>query len=531
MQAPIRIERIDMYEAPRYGDQYYRPFHSHVSDLTNVVDELRQTTQGATMNSPASMAKASGQMIRPMSQAVGQAFIDNGWQERRFVFVMEVHCDSGFGNHTIVQYLSGYTDYVGVNPQTQSVDPMMRFFFNSVMSFRSRMSNVAGRGVVTQNVLQHAAHVITPHNHLYPAPQAMANGYPQSTDHQIDHLLRPQDLVNTLQTDNLLGHASEHVGSYNVMDLTSSAVTGAQLSRFGNGHVPEYLSKVIDAMQQVQNMANTSMIHESENWSLLMGQLQEPLTGEFNILTEFTEKMGYGQYGDTNSVTWGDMVSAFRDIADLDAITTVYFTNDVQRMNAPLVGAENAEAMGGSTVEVIAANMVINSLPGIMTQCMLAEFGFTATNEVAGTPKPYNVFPVGHPQTIAREADFRHLVSLALSRIETELCPMISNGNTIPFFIQVHASLVRDTTITVRIGDGDSTPFVVPTWGSAIFSPVTHSTHDNLRAMAHDVDSVFNATTNVQPGNQFVQPITQSHSVGVSEPAPSAGEVMSGLDF
>lgn len=530
-QPPIQIKAIHMYEAPSYQKQYYRPFSSHASDMS-IVDEIReQTHQGQNMSS-AAVSNAASRLIRPQTNVSGEAHIENGWNERRLVFTMEVHCQSQFSNHVTVQYLSGYTSHVGVD-HNDNVDPMMRFYFNTVMSFRTVMNTLPGVGTTAQHALQHAAHVITPDSHLLRNAGTQVNGYPSMNSlDNVDHLLRPQDLVNAWQTESLMGHAYHNgIANGDVIDMSTSATGGVSLSRLGNSHSPEYLNRILTAMNSVQSQVDINQISEAENWQVLAGALGEPSVTEFNILTEFVNRMGYGVGGGESSVSWRDLLSSFGEFTDFDRITAIYRTAEVMRAAAPGTAFDplGTELMGGGGVEVIAANMVVNSVPGILTGCMLSEFSFTATNETVGSPEPYIVMPGGEPRTIARGVDHNKLVNVAIHRIKTELCPMVSNGNTMPFFIQVHSSLVRDTTVTVRIGDGPETPFVVPTWGSAIFTPVAHSTQDNLRMMAHDIDWVHGS---VSGRNEAVQPYTAGAEYGEPQ-TPYAGfsDNMSSVDF
>lgn len=507
-EMPIRVKKIDMYIAPEYGSQYYRPYTTHLSGQ-DLVNEIQETTQNGTVLVPESLAASAGRFIRPSSSHTGEAQIANGWTNRRIIFVMEVEITGTYGE-TTVQYMSGYTDHPGISA-SMHVDPNMRLYFNSAMSFRSMMRQYGNGGVKPTIALKHATNIISPFQGA-PLDQNAAS-----------HMLRPQDVVNNLHTSRFLqGVGNSGYDTNGVRDMTTAAMGDVSISRFSNGNPSEYLSGLLKAMLRTQESLETYQAFEEEKFALQSAAVKEPSMTEFNVIVELSRQLHYGGYGNDGSVSWGELISMFGP--EIDAVTVVHSTNQL----TPMPSAHNpldTESTGSSTQEAIAANIVTSSLPSIMAQCMLAEMSFTITNETVGSPDPYQIIPGEHVQTIAREANFRQLANIAFSRIATEICPAVSNNNTVTFHISVMASLVRDTTVYVRLNGGPSVPFVIPTWGNSIFTPVGHSTQSNLALMASDIDYVFDKTAG--GGHDFPQ---QPGNFGMGAQEPTHQQIYTGQE-
>lgn len=470
---PIRVKKIDMFVSPSYTDQFYRPYSTDVGSET-LVDAVRHATADGQAMSAESISSIAGQILRPTTNHSGAAGIANGWNNSRLVFVMEVIVDGIWDTQT-VQYISGYSDYPGVSA-SGAIDPQMRLYFNTAMTFRSVQRHIAGQGVVPQVGLQHATNIIAPYDG-------------NLLDHNAaGHMLRPIDLVNSIQTESIMGAAvANGFDATRARDMTTAAAGNVSLSRISNGNAPEYLSRVFKAMSKVASMLDSGHVSEEEKFGLLSGAVNEPSVTEFNIVHELSRRVGYGSTGNDGSVSWQELMELFPQVDSVTSIHTKGGLTPMASMHDPMA----TESMGASTPEAIAANIVSSALPSILTQCMLSEFNFTITNETSGGPMPYVIIPGTNVQTMAKKADHRRLAQIAMDRIIAEICPAVSNGNSLTFHISVAATMLRDTCIFVRINGGNQIPFVVPSWGSSVTTPVAHSTQANLAMMANDIDYLY----------------------------------------
>ncbi|MFO5842455.1 hypothetical protein ACLBPJ_29295, partial [Klebsiella pneumoniae] len=79
------------------------------------------------------MRQIAADVIAPRAQTQGEVPIVNGWGERRFRFMMKVWENNRFfGNTRTCRILFGCSDHCSISPLSNSLDPNMRIYFNSV---------------------------------------------------------------------------------------------------------------------------------------------------------------------------------------------------------------------------------------------------------------------------------------------------------------------------------------------------------------------------------------------------------------
>src|SRR5690606_19121326 len=111
------IKKLFLAPCDTYDDVYLRSYEMRVSGRN--MNVLAEVTEGGRTFAHTALAGVAGKMLRPTTSASSIAPIVNGWNERRYRFMMEVVREDPFmPGQESVDIFSGYTDYMGVNEAT-----------------------------------------------------------------------------------------------------------------------------------------------------------------------------------------------------------------------------------------------------------------------------------------------------------------------------------------------------------------------------------------------------------------------------
>lgn len=183
------IEKLIMVQTGTYNDIVRRPFNTNVDNET--LTQFQEATLGGSNVSVGAISGVAGAILRPSAQPEGYVYIDNGWEEPRLRFIMEVSHGVRMGCKQS-QILTGYTDYVGVTPNG-NVDPNMRLYFNNSINLRE-VGIDAPTGRQSQTRVTDSSHILM---QPYSANDAWHGNTPLT--------MRPQDLFSQMQTQMLDG--------------------------------------------------------------------------------------------------------------------------------------------------------------------------------------------------------------------------------------------------------------------------------------------------------------------------------------
>src|SRR5690606_38613657 len=123
------------------------------------------------------------------------------------------------GSNRVLQYLTGYTDYVGVSLQTRQLDPNMRFHINNSFQFARTEQLIGG----------------IPHQVLRPTRlnNVLVNYGYTAAQMQSSTLARPEDVTNYIGTSTL---REQLMGQTPIAYEGSTLTKRAMLSNVRNGN-------------------------------------------------------------------------------------------------------------------------------------------------------------------------------------------------------------------------------------------------------------------------------------------------------
>lgn len=472
----MQIRRLFFVETGTYEDQMLRPYDTSLNQRTLI--QLQEATRGGLNIAASSVAGIAGQIIAPTATPQGMATIQNGWQQSRMRFLMEVVDMDGYGGES-VQYLSGYTNHVGVSLQSQALDPNMELFFNNSIQTK-RVLYASPTGNVMQQRVTDAAHVLT--GYYNPSYGNL---------HSATHSMRPQDVFSAVGASTLAGYGAELIDT-----RTAFAQGKLKKSVRANTSAPSYLARLLNT-----HNAEMATTEESDNLDEVMGRaagaVQEPMLSTDLFLHEMMLRSRLTQGG---YVTFGELMALQ---PGLDQMAEVFVANSAQA-KAQNHWAGQTEHWGGATNETLAATILSHAVPGIMMDLMFTKISFHATNRNIGNQM---TVALTGAKSFTEGLDLtRHLQSF-VHRLQSEVLFDLSRGGALDFEIRGEFDVMGDTKISISMQGQPFIDYTTPSWGDALFAPVLTNDQFGLQKLATDVITLAeNMQTDYSPMQTYGAP-------------------------
>lgn len=475
----MRITKLIMVETGTYNDMVVRPYQSHLDERG--VSLYQEATEGGRNFAPEALSGIAGNILRPNSQVAGQAKIANGWDMPRYRFLIEAEAPLGQGAE-LVHIITGYTDYNGVNPQTGSIDPRLRLFFNNEIVVRTTQIRTP-TGRQSRQAVSEAAQII-------PTADASQTG---AFPGEMPNLLRPKDLVNSMSTSIL--------GDEDVVDLRTVPCMGPTSSRRDNANSSVYMSRTLKALESAYGPEMDDPGRSMEDiYDSAKGSLQEPSLNHnqfFEILLQMTD------YQQSGSVAWSDFCRVF---PDADPVSVFITRGEAMRQwrhdeNPAAFTPERgqSEAWVGSTPETIAATILSHAIPSIMMDLMITQVAFVATNE---TVEGKFVVELREANSFSKNLEMGPYLQRFLDRVEWEVLRDVSNNNQMGINLQMRCDLLGDSVMTISMNGGPDIDYVVPSFSDALIAPVVGGSRDVLNNLAHDMETLYSNGATVHATQQ-----------------------------
>lgn len=463
----FEVKQMFMIETARYDEMYLRPYQTHFDQ--NISNQLMESTEYGTNVSPIALSIASSAFLQPSTVPVAQANIANGFGEKRFSFMMEIVDQNQSGMGGGVRYvLTGYTNHLGVSQLTGQpvLDQNMQFFFNNLFVLRDTVYDTPhGKELITN--MSNSSHILQ---------NVGTQDYMHQTAPQ--YTLRPEDICAQLDySSNPM--MNEFHGS-EIHD-TRAMLTGVKTSDRRKESRPFYLSESIKSYQNAQTQSN---VYEAESdtsplWGGAREYLREPTMSSNKF---FSALSGMSNFRSTGFVTYAELNML---LPDLDHKAEVITSGRAQQSAEYVPG--QGEAWGGSTHETMAATLLQQLVPGIMSDCLLTTFGFQATNNTIGgleevVPTTFRGFTEG--------LDYSQHIIYFIERLKREILWDISKGGQLMYTVEATINLLYDSHLRVSIEGGPFINYTAPAFCDALFAPIVSNNVDSLEHMAFDIGNM-----------------------------------------
>lgn len=496
----MKITKMLMLQVGTFNDMYQRPYTAHTDGIQLL--QLQEATQNGRNLSAGALGAVGADIMRLSTTVSDSADITNGYDTPRLCFMMEVEFP-GTGGMLTVEWLMGYTDYMGVNDMygngNVSFDPNMRLFFNNV---------VRGRRVPSANRFGPSMH-----SKVGDTFQLISGDYrPDVTNlHRSQHLMRPQDVFTSMSMQG----SRALLGSEEVYDVR--ATHGPEKVAVNNRRntIPgQYLSSMLTTWQgETENNPDTDAGHLNSH---MAGKIAEPTISRIRTLAQLATQSELRQGG---SVSWHELVHA-DDSATLEDRAVVVLAQS-QRSRASLAVRGNTQAWNTNTTSGIMAAGFVQAIPGLMMNLMLTELDFSVTNKTldGSWQVMFNgVETFNEGDTIAQVEAFRY-------RLIEDLMPGLTHGGMLLATIHAQFSVTGQTFVQIDLDDGEGfVPYMTPSFCDGLFSSIRAPNADTLDNFA---DRLSRITTSLEQdfaaGGQGYEPHSPQFGRSDSQPIFSSG--------
>lgn len=456
----MQITRFILVETGTYNDMAIRPYQTNINDTT--LNAMTEATQGGRRLNASVLAGVAGSIIRPSSMAVGAVSIDNGWDTRRFRFLMEVEF-TDFNGGTTVEYVSGYTDHADTSLQSQQLDPRMMLHINNVVKAR-RVTEHTPMGLVQRTTVAEAAQILT--GNYNPQFGGVTNA------------------AQTMRPEDVFGSIGAQVLGADAFDLRNTFAGGAKKSNRLNGAATTYLSRIMTSHQTAMKQAGyaddpTVMADNAA------GLAREGLIANDPFLSALQRHTNF--QGGT-SVAYGQLCAMS---PSLDNIAQVIMARGVQQVGWQNHLRGQSEHWTGTTNETVFATILAHSVPSIMMDLMLTQITISVTNRTLdGSFQSQFLAP---PESFAQGMDLSPYLDLFNRRFESEVLRDLTQNNMIDISLVLHVDVLGDTVIDIALMGGPETRYVVPSFCDALMAPVITNSAMNVQSLASDISALADA--------------------------------------
>lgn len=461
----MKITKMLMLEVGTYNDPYQRAYQSHVDGQS--LQQLQEATNYGKNLTAGALGAVGADIMRISATTTGEVNIVNGFDQPRLCVMMEVEFP-GTGGLTIVEWLLGYTNHVGISQMfgnsNTAFDPNMQIYFNNVV--RGRRAST-GRAFGRQST-----------THMGGAYQLINGDYkPQITSlHQAPHLMRPQDVFTSISmhgTRSLLGN--EDV-------LDTRATFGPErvaVSDRRNTIPGQYLSRTLETWKanMVADDTDPASLH-----SQMAASVAEPTVSRLRALAQLAVSTELRQGG---CVTWRELCDA-DDLGGLEDRTVAILAQSSHN-RAKLSVRGNTEYWNGNGMTTLIASQFVQAVPGIMMNLMLTEVDFSITNMTLDGSWQIMLQNV---QSF-NDGDNLDQVQAFQWKLANELMPGLSRGGALP--IEIHASfnVAGQTFIEVSIDGEPLVPFMTPSFCDGLYAAVRAPDTNTLERFADQISRIM----------------------------------------
>lgn len=472
------VSKAIFRETTNYDDVYIRPYETRYdSFLSNAINDV---TSGGIDTSSGALTDVANQFLRPRTQVnttTDLARIDNGFSTKRMSFMIRI--DSTDGMDAGVTYiLTGFTDHPGVSymGQEPSLDPNMKLYFNNIYTLRNQSIHTPhGRQRQT---------VIADSNQFLINPAIEYSQYTNNTFNQNNNQLyglRPRDVFTSLSTSESDPGFSQ-LPHDNIIIDTRNSIDGVQLSKRTNLSRSRYLNRTIgsfkaatsDAMEDADGL-ETGIFTQSRHREAVT---ESPLASQ-KVLSKLLTNTEFRTQG---FVTYSQMCLQFPEFDDrvmVPEFNQSHWSTEYQR--------GQGASLSQPTPEAIAATIIHQSVPAIMSDLMITRFTFTANNELGN----HDIMPTSDPVGFVEGLDYTNNIMTVMDRIKREILQDISFNNEQLYYIDVSIDLVYDSKIHISLNGEPPVFYAIPSFCDGLFTPVVSTDANHVGVVAKDIETML----------------------------------------
>lgn len=514
MENNLVVTKFILREMSGYQDMYHRGYAVNALDdglqaaITNSYDGNRIVDQNL-------FSATANRLLTPSSTPDSMVSISNGWNERRYLFVLTL--ESGFqGSNTIIEttYV-GYTEnYDVVSPFSMALNDDQRLYVNSIIQVRKtkikdpystgyrETSSLVGYDYIFANGSRSHMFGGTQLSPIMPiggfnAPGSYYNplGMPPAVDL---HALTPE---NVLRYDDV----SRSMRNYLPDDVNDpvmgySTINKVQLARRQNAIPKVYMSTLLEAVNAASAMTESTAKLTGMNIS------EDPLAAH-SPSSYCNESSPMQNALMQNLSRYCDILStgafSIRDLKALaprlEELAQVFNSGGVTNQSMPLhYGHEMAGTDGAnwndSTLETTTIYRLSQGIPSLMSMALISSIHFRVTNEVttqmgSGWAWDIDGDNLSFISTLNPQEQL-NAVNFFKSQLEVILLNPITSNRAMAMNLVCDISIVGNAYFLISINGGVATPYVNPVFADSLLSSMVISNEDTFGRISTDIKGV-----------------------------------------
>lgn len=453
----IEVKRLVLREMGEFNEQYARPYTPEGSGFSESdIDSLVESTESGTDITASSLAGVAGRFITPTADIARNlddysVDIPNGWNERRFAYLMEaiVSQDSNSSQHVLIM---GYTDHADITASEQ-IAPDMRFYINSTINLNSILSfdpsSKRARSRWHTRMANNDQVLISP----------IDTGYSGVRNRRsLEKItMRPEDIFRRQSTSSIMSDM-DHDG---IIDKRHGFTEGAlKLSRRGNSIANEYLANSIRAHHSSRNTAdNFEDDYDTITINSARKSVRENMVSDNPLFDHLTDRTGLLEEG---FVTYGELEDSFGDY--IDNVTSIMLADPHQ-----IASLDGSSYFDTATAEGMAAYIIANTLPKLLMECKYSGCEVNITNDTIDGRPDVRCVRI-NPFTDGESID--HTLSNFKQRLIIELFDDVSFRNRKVVSLKIDSQIWSETIVEISIDHDHTERYVFPTFSDALIAPV-----------------------------------------------------------
>lgn len=470
----ISITKLLLRETGTYNTQWSRPYETSVNG--NTIAALQERYTGSGTVAASMLAGVAYQLISPTGTPERSINIANGWNNKRLQFLMEVNIKSAMGVGT-TQVLMGYTDYSGLSLE-MSIDRNMVFTINSTLTTRKNIG-LGAMGNANFVVAGESNHILS------------ANEFGGVFDQNPrEYRMRPADVFSVMTRSHIDLSAT---GSLDTRNLNTIAPVK---SRRTNGLAASFAASLLT---NYSTATDTGDMHKSQDEVMAdaRGNVAEGTVAQDPFIRAIAHSRGTTA---SNFFTFGDLERLDPNV-NSDQVTVVVLNGETTKMSAGdyVHSAGDTADWGGATLEAQVATVIGQSVPGLLMSLGLMRLAFAATNCTINGNMETEIGPVA---SFSTGIDVSGQIEQFFKLLDITVMRDITRNGEVMYQLRCDMRLTGDSSISIALNGGPMTPFNLPTFADALFTPILTSSDQRATLLASDFKKIFSNTIdahNVRP--------------------------------
>lgn len=483
----MTIINLRLYETMGYQDQFLRPNKTTVTgQILNNIDNMlgkygsKIPTQAISRSTskfmlPSARVETFSDRGTPRAMNVR---IDNGWSEKRFMFIMQVEIETnGIRN---IELVSGYTDRADFVVRGNEV-----FIAEDTIFYVNSVSRIKQMGVP----MIQAAYSVT------------GGGLGAGTFHdQNTYRMTPMNLIQHADIERIEGLST--VANNPDIRIAGSHVVGNQpviTDRLYSSPTTMFRRIMQSFTSSIMQASNSAMMTADDIYTNTRAAVGDPDIFSCRFISNINMNGTSGSVFEYRRLK--DICPHLEEIVDISLLD---FTVD----------GRLGEYWDTSTRETQMALIASTMVSTLMLNMSLTELAFVSTNMMGNN----GFMPIENPFL----TEIRRALSLQSDRltpghfdaiadvVNSELAEVLSENNEIGYDIEVHGMINQDIQIRIRFENNPWTDYTFPSFADSIISPILTTKADTYRQSISDVGMVMD---HVVENRRILDPRNVMHDV------------------